>query len=423
VISEIKIQNFKSIQDLRLKLGRVTVLIGENGSGKSNILEAIAFAGCAATDRLENEYLAPRGIRVTEDTWMISAFPQNKGELKNEQGIKFSVTGGSGDKVIDYSVTPIKRDEDKSFFKWRVDSPQIGDGDLVVDAMLNEHSEKSGRLRWEELRKRLIETTELGEADSGKKVDQVISAIAAYASFEEKKGKLAKLVTEIGLDRFVIFAPENTTLRLPSPESVIQPLGAKGEGLFSLLQSFTAEKLDERYQDRMRELQSHLQLFGWFDKFLPLDDSATNQARLQIHDRWLAPDKAVFDQRSANEGFLYVLFYFTLLMSWRTPIFFAIDNIDTALNPKLCSTLMEQIIELAKKYDKQVICTTHNPAILDGLDLKDNGQRLYTVSRDSDGHTKVRRVTAPEPQKPGDLPIRLSEAFQRGLIGGLPSNF
>lgn len=80
-------------------------------------------------------------------------------------------------------------------------------------------------------------------------------------------------------------------------------------------------------------------------------------------------------------------------------------------------------MELAKKYGKQVICTIHNPAILDGLNLKDEEQRLYTVSRDSEGHTRVRRVMAPEPQTPGELPVRLSEAFQRGLIGGLPENF
>jgi AAA15 family ATPase/GTPase len=56
VISEIKIQNFKSVQDLTLKPGRVTVLVGENEGGKSNVLEAIAFAGCAAADKLDNEY-------------------------------------------------------------------------------------------------------------------------------------------------------------------------------------------------------------------------------------------------------------------------------------------------------------------------------------------------------------------------------
>ncbi len=66
MISEIRIRNFKSIHDLRLKLGRVTVLIGENGSGKSNLLEAIGFAACAAANKLDNAILASRGIRVCE---------------------------------------------------------------------------------------------------------------------------------------------------------------------------------------------------------------------------------------------------------------------------------------------------------------------------------------------------------------------
>ena len=109
-------------------------------------------------------------------------------------------------------------------------------------------------------------------------------------------------------------------------------------------------------------------------------------------------------------------------MSEHTPKFFSIDNIDTALNPRLCSVLMEQIVDLAKKYDKQVICTTHNPAILDGLNLKDEDQKLYTVRRDDDGRTITRRVHAPQPQ-PEELSVRLSEAFIRGLIGGVPDHF
>jgi predicted ATPase len=216
----------------------------------------------------------------------------------------------------------------------------------------------------------------------------------------------------------MIYAPENATLRNPPPESAIQPLGTKGEGLFKLLESFT----DPKFRDRLLAMKERLRLFGWFDDFLAPDEASTAYARLQIRDRWLAPDRAVFDQRSASEGFLYVLFYFALLMSWRTPPLFALDNLDNALNPKLCSALMRQIAELAKKYGKQVICTTHNPAILDGLNLNDDEQRLYTVQRDSEGQTKVRRVRAPEPQ-PGEVPVRLSEAFMRGLIGGLPDHF
>jgi hypothetical protein len=83
---------------------------------------------------------------------------------------------------------------------------------------------------------------------------------------------------------------------------------------------------------------------------------------------------------------------------------------------------MRSMIALAKKHDKQAIVTTHNAALLDGLDLDDPEQRLFVVSRDDDGGTQVRPVRAPRPLD-GEPPVRLSEAFLRGYIGGLPKNF
>ena len=74
MIQEITIENYKSIQSLSIELGRVTVFIGENGCGKSNILDAIALGSAAAADKLDNEFLAPRGIRVTDPQLMRSAF-------------------------------------------------------------------------------------------------------------------------------------------------------------------------------------------------------------------------------------------------------------------------------------------------------------------------------------------------------------
>lgn len=65
VVQKIVIENFKSIKELSLELGRVNIFIGENGAGKSNILEAIALAGAAVSDKLDNEFLASRGIRAS----------------------------------------------------------------------------------------------------------------------------------------------------------------------------------------------------------------------------------------------------------------------------------------------------------------------------------------------------------------------
>src|SRR5271154_805448 len=80
MIRKVRVKNYKSIPDLTLALGRVNVLIGANGSGKSNILEAIALGCAAARNKLDNEYLVPRGIRVTEPRFMRSAFPGGNAE-------------------------------------------------------------------------------------------------------------------------------------------------------------------------------------------------------------------------------------------------------------------------------------------------------------------------------------------------------
>src|ERR1043166_6400592 len=89
MVRTVSIKNFKSVADLTLELGRFNVFIGENGSGKSNVLEAIALGGAASADKLDNEFLASRGIRVTEPGLMRAAF--DKKILKEKIEVKFRI--------------------------------------------------------------------------------------------------------------------------------------------------------------------------------------------------------------------------------------------------------------------------------------------------------------------------------------------
>jgi putative ATP-dependent endonuclease of OLD family len=41
MIDRIKIQNFRSIRDLEIKLGKMNAFIGPNNAGKSNIMRAL----------------------------------------------------------------------------------------------------------------------------------------------------------------------------------------------------------------------------------------------------------------------------------------------------------------------------------------------------------------------------------------------
>ena len=217
------------------------------------------------------------------------------------------------------------------------------------------------------------------------------------------------------IKNFLIYSPENSLLRTFAEEGQIQPLGNKGEGLLKLLKvlSNTPERIDE--------IKQKLELIDWFGDFKIHQDSDIERT-IQIKDRYLDKDLPYFNQRSSNEGFLFLMFYFALFVSDDTPKFFAIDNIENALNPKLCTRLIQELVELAKKYDKQVIFTTHNPAILDGLDLNDDDQRLFAIYRNMDGHTQAKRIAPLDPLDDGEI-VTLSEAFINGYIGGLPKNF
>ena len=80
--------------------------------------------------------------------------------------------------------------------------------------------------------------------------------------------------------------------------------------------------------------------------------------------------------------------------------------------------MTKRLIELARKHDKQIIATTHNASVRDGMDLKDDDVYLQVVRRSLDGYTKANRVLL---KQEFDMP--LSEAWQKGFIGGLPDNF
>ena len=137
-------------------------------------------------------------------------------------------------------------------------------------------------------------------------------------------------------------------------------------------------------------------------------------------DKYMQKKNNVFSAENANEGALFILFYLALFISDKTPSFFAIDNVECGLNPRLCRYLMKTLAELSKKNNKQALITTHNPAILDGLNLHDDEQRLFVVSRNDEGQTKVERIKL-KPQ--GQENIKLSDLWISGQLGGIPEMF
>ena len=218
-----------------------------------------------------------------------------------------------------------------------------------------------------------------------------------------------------GLGQFLIYSLEESKLRQADNSNRTYPLGRHGEGLFAYLKE-VAQRPESKQM--FEEIKENLKVLDWFDDMEVPSGQLSMEFNLKLKDGYLADTLNTFDQRSTNEGFLYLLFYLTLIISDETPRFFAIENIDTAFNPKLCREVTRRLIDLARKHDKQIIATTHNASVLDGLNLYEDDIRLHVVRRTIDGYTKTNRVTLKS-----DMTMPLSEAWQKGFIGGLPDNF
>ena len=379
MIERVHIKNFKSIYDLDINVGRVNLFIGENGSGKSNLLEALVFVSASQSNKLDNEFLVSRGLRLTEPVLMRSAFD----EENSYKSIEISI--GRKKELEHYEF----KNENSEYSKWKNLSSQ-----LLINLIKQLNPEKY----------------------EGSK-ENLISELSRLNITDINESFLYEVSSLYNLKNFIIYSPENTALRIFEKEGQIQPLGINGEGLLKLL------KVVNNYEDKsyINTIIESLQLFDWFEDIKISDDFSFGEQKLTIKDKYLYKE---IDQRSTNEGFLFILFYITLIVAKETPKSFAIDNIDASLNPKLCTKLMTIICELAKKYDKQIFLTTHNPAILDGIDLNDEEQKLFVVSRNKSGHTRMKNITAKDkPKSSNDEPLKLSEAFLRGYLGGLPKGF
>jgi predicted ATPase len=441
MITQLKIENYKSIQELTLDVGRVNVLIGENGCGKSNILEAITLAAAAEANKLDNEFLPSRGVRVTEPKLMRSAFDFKS---NNDKPIIIEVFFKNKIEKI-YKL----ENDNKPYSKWRYNSSVNEELNTLIK---QREVMKMFTSEFEKITSFNSSNSEIQfnkeEKESFKEAQEILKETdKTLDRFERKKRYLDAIFS-----RFIIFFPENSALRNLAREGQVQPLGIYGEGLLKLLivtqhEAKNSEQLNQELE-RFNDIQRILELIEWYEYIKIPNEYPLLEDKLIIKDRYLESE---FDTKSVNEGFLFLLFYAVLTVSKYTPKIFAIDNIDTSFNPKLCAKLIEELAHLAKKYDKQIFLTSHNPAILDGIDLGDEeGQRLFVVSRNREGHTRCKRITIENKPKSSirdrlsrvlnenenytkqDVlalfdnskePVKLSEAFLRGYLGGLPKGF
>jgi predicted ATPase len=392
MLNKIRVSSFKSIYNQEISLGMMNVFIGANGSGKSNILEAIGVLSAAAAGRVDDEALQRRGIRLGTPRLYKSAF---------EEQIPPHIFFEAQTDMTKYSVS--------------LNNP-------------SGNPKPAWQYQTEELICKQEKIVNRGPHRDIKNKEQGLAALKLVES--DENSEVAFLMNL--LRNFAVYTPNTPVLRGIIPDQQTrEPVGLSGgrlaEGVKEL-QSLISK--NEFIEDAFDDMISMIDWANSFDTTSNVNAIlSSNIARpknvIRFTDRFMKGNYNHLTAYDASEGALYILFCAVLILSPNSPYCLAIDNLDQTLNPRLVLNLTRFLCQwITEGNDKrQIFVTVHNPAVLDGLALQDDRIRLFTVDRNNLGHTEISRVTITKEllELSNKKGWPLSRLWVMGHLGGVPN--
>ena len=425
MISRLEIKGFKSLVDVSIELGAVNVFIGANGSGKSNLLEAVGFLSAVISGGLEAESIRYRGVRLGNPFTFCSSL-----KASHSKSITIKVADDRSSYSADFAPN------EKQSAKWTINQETIRHdgnevfhrsnegffiqrpGDSIQFATKAEAQDRS-------LAKYASNIYGLFIKPNSDRINP--SLFHDDKSIRETSDRVYSFLDQ--MDKYAIFSPSTPHLRGFLDDILREPLGLGWSGL-----SRAIDEMLTRDPEKLGpfDLDDVYELIEWADS-LEVDAGHTAEessggngrpVRVRIGDRFMGTGHKSVSLLEASEGALYVLFLLALVGHEQSPKIFAVDNFDQALHPRLALALTRLITEqIVDDGSRQMLATTHNPLVLDGLDILDDRIRLFTVDRDPRGATRVDRVMVTEElMAQADKGLSLSRLWVMGRFGGVPRN-
>ena len=364
MLRRVEIAGYRSIRSLGLDLAPLTVVLGANGAGKTNLYQAIGLIQAAATGRLTSAFAAEGGMPST--LWAGSGW-------RHEEERETAARGRGKGPVRIRLKAEIEESDFAASYALEVGMPnRISDPALPLDPVV----------RTEEVRRRLgprdvVMMSRRGPAlvvrgDTGG-METVDSDLLMAETALGAPGEALAEPSVLGLRRRIagwafhhhFRTDPGSPLRAPSIAVTAPTLSGDGEGWASVLYTrlYLEANLGSRDDDVARSPITRA-----IDAAFPGArlDFATSGAR--IEPLLAMPEfPRPFAATEMSDGTLRYLCLVAALCSLRPARFIALNEPETSLHASLIEPLAGMIGEASS--DTQVMLVTHSPQLAEILEL------------------------------------------------------
>jgi predicted ATPase len=359
------LKNFKSFRDARLPLGPLTMLVGANASGKSNLIEALRLLSWIGQgQRLPNIQRALSADDQVIRGRIHEILPE--GETTFTLGCE--IEAETWNKL---TVTLENRDGDLHIAEESV-TDRAGGAPLYAVEQKSEGSGGDIRVSYNNF------------ARGGKKPqitcsDQmaVFCQLDTEGRFEAKHEKARKIIPEAAaifgreLSNMLILDPIPAEMRGYSFPNEWE-LQSDGKNVSSTIYKLIAPPPPWRRDQFIHHLNKGNIIK--FSKFIPeqttvdisFDTTPRGEVMLTLTETFGGKEREV-PAALLSDGTLRVLAIAAAMLSAPEGGLVVIEEIDNGVHPSRAKHLIEKIYEIAKARSLRVLLSTHNPALLDAL--------------------------------------------------------
>lgn len=405
-ITELRIEGLRTIEKLRLKLDGLTVLIGENGSGKSSIIEACELLRRATSERFLDEFYSIHG------------------------GLTALLRQGASKLVLGVTVRPSQPEPSALFSSVEYDivlSPSGSFASLREEVRFkrrraSSQSNPSRKLRSNKSPRRVARTPHMETAAwqvAGKVAVYVESAEspnpAAYNPYSatdttllsqkefyslDVTGNMAVQVIADELSRIHVHLPfevmpawaaraldRKSALRTPAPLAPANRLEKLGLNLANAFHALKNNYSAEEWQRTLGYIR--LGLGEDIEDISTLADPGGGSIGLSLKRKNL--DRQIPASQLSDGMLSYLAFVALFRLQGSKPSLVALDEPDLHLHPRLLMRVLDMFEAMAR--DFPVLVTTHSDRLLDGL----SDPARSVVLCDLDEH-QATRLYRPEPR-------------------------